>query len=94
MDNVFIECLWRSLNHEEVYLKHYADGREARAGISAWIVFYNERRFHLALKNRTPMAVWREDAAAVAHAGWGYMANADALPIDPQQQQQTQPLAA
>jgi putative transposase len=41
MDNVFIERLWRSLKHEDVYLKGYADGREARAGIAAWIAFYN-----------------------------------------------------
>jgi putative transposase len=33
MDNVFIERLWRSLKYEDIYLKHYADGREARAGI-------------------------------------------------------------
>ena len=37
MDNVFIERLWRSLKYEEVYLKGYADGREARAGIGEWI---------------------------------------------------------
>ena len=30
MDNVFIERLWRSLKYEDVYLKAYADGREAR----------------------------------------------------------------
>ena len=60
MDNVFIERLWRSLKYEDVYLKGYADGREARAGIAAWIAFYNDRRPHQALGNRTPMAVWRE----------------------------------
>ncbi len=60
MDNVFIERLWRSLKHEDVYLKGYADGREARAGIGAWIAFYNSRRPHQALANRTPMAVWRD----------------------------------
>jgi transposase InsO family protein len=32
MDNVFIERLWRSLKYEDVYLKGYADGREAKAG--------------------------------------------------------------
>jgi putative transposase len=42
----------------------YADGRQARAGIAAWIAFYNERRLHQALGYRTPMAVWREGAAA------------------------------
>jgi putative transposase len=60
IDNVFIERLWRSLKYEDVYLKGYADGREARAGIAAWISFYNGRRPHQALAGRTPMAVWRE----------------------------------
>ena len=31
IDNVFIERLWRSLKHEDIYLKGYADGGEARA---------------------------------------------------------------
>ena len=60
MDNVFIERLWRSLKHEGIYLKHYADGREAREGISSWIAFYNNQRPHQALGYKTPMAVWRE----------------------------------
>jgi putative transposase len=33
MDNVFIERLWRNLKHEDIYLKGYTDGREAKAGI-------------------------------------------------------------
>jgi len=41
MDNVFIERLWRSLKYEDIYLKGYADGREARAGIATWVAFYN-----------------------------------------------------
>jgi len=60
MDNVFIERLWRSLKHEDIYLKGYADGREAKAGIGQWIAFYNSQRPHAALGHRTPMAVWRE----------------------------------
>jgi len=56
MDNVFIERVWRSLKHEDVYLKGYADGREARAGIGEYFAFYNERRLHQALGYRTPMA--------------------------------------
>ena len=59
MDNVFIERLWRSLKYEDIYLKGYADGREARAGIESWVRFYNHQRLHQALGNRTPMAVWR-----------------------------------
>jgi putative transposase len=60
MDNIFIERLWRSLKYEDIYLKHYADGREARAGIAQWLAFYNSRRPHQALGYRTPMSVWRE----------------------------------
>ncbi len=92
MDNVFIERLWRSLKYEDVYLKGYADGREAVCGIAEWIAFYNERRPHQALADRTPMAVWRE---AIAGAGAVDMLdNASALPTCPQQQKQTQSLAA
>ncbi len=59
MGNVFIERLWRSLKYEGIYLKGYADGREARTGTGAWIAFYDTRRPHQALANRTPLAVWR-----------------------------------
>jgi putative transposase len=62
IDNVFIERLWRSLKYEDIYLKGYADGREARAGIGEWLAFYNHRRPHQALANRTPMTVWRDGA--------------------------------
>jgi putative transposase len=60
MDNAFIQRLWRSLKYEDVYLKGYADGREARAGIAAWTPFYNLQHPDQALENRTPVAVWRE----------------------------------
>jgi putative transposase len=46
MDNVFIERLWRSLKHEDVYLKGYADGREARSGIASWVAFYKRASQH------------------------------------------------
>ena len=59
MDNIFIERLWRSIKYEEVHLKAYADGREARAGIGTWMNFYNHRRPHQAMNNQMPMAVWR-----------------------------------
>ena len=92
MDNVFIERLWRSLKHEDIYLKGYGDGFEARLGISSWMEFYNERRLHQALGYRTPMAVWREEMARARAVDM--MDNAFALPTRPQKQQQTQPLAA
>ena len=36
MDNVFVERLWRSIKYEEVYLKAYQNGTEARKGIGAY----------------------------------------------------------
>src|SRR5450432_2563752 len=59
MDNIFIERLWRSIKYEEVHLKAYADGREARDGIGSWMNFYSYRRPHQAMNNQFPMAAWR-----------------------------------
>jgi putative transposase len=94
MDNVFIERLWRSLKHEDVYLKGYVDGRELHEGLSDWIAFYNDRRPHQAHGYRTPMAVWRGgiDSRAVDMVD----NTEEVLPTcpPPQQQQQTDALAA
>ena len=53
MDNVFVERLWRSIKYEEVYLKAYQNGTEARKGIGAYLAFYNQERPHQALETRT-----------------------------------------
>jgi putative transposase len=92
MDNIFIERLWRSIKYEEVHLKAYADGREARAGIGSWMTFYNFRRPHQAINNHTPMAVWRDgmdktEAAARAVDMPLRLDNANALPTYPQHNQ-------
>ena len=63
MDNVFIERLWRSLKYEQVYLAEYTTGSEARAGISWWIDFYNQRRPHSSLEDRTPDEAYTLGAA-------------------------------
>jgi putative transposase len=98
MDNVFIERLWRSLKYEDVYLKGYADGREAKAGIASWITFYNHRRPHQALANRTPMAIWRDGITGGLGEGAVDMTlrldNAGALPTSPQPPQQPKVLVA
>jgi putative transposase len=99
LDNIFIERLWRSIKYEEVHLKAYADGREARAGIGSWMNFYNHRRPHQAMDNQTPMAVWREgmkhaDAPAEAVDMPLRLDNANALPTYPQHRQKKQKKAA
>lgn len=57
-DNLFIERLWRSLKYEEVYLKAYKHGRDARIGIGEYVRFYNTQRPHQALEYRTPAEVF------------------------------------
>ena len=99
MDNIFIERLWRSIKYEEVHLKAYADGREARAGIGYWIDFYNHRRPHQAMGNQRPMAVWREGVANTEQLAEAVdmtlrLDNARALTTYPQQQQKKQKKAA
>ena len=54
MDNIFIERLWRSLKQEAVYLTEITNGFQARRVIRDWIDFYNEKRPHTALGQRTP----------------------------------------
>jgi putative transposase len=53
-DNLFIERLWRTVKYEEVYLKAYQDGREARASLGEYFRFYDEDRPHQGLAYRTP----------------------------------------
>jgi len=57
-DNLFIERLWRSVKYEEVYLKAYQDGKEARSSIGNYFRFYNTERPHQALGYRTPTEVF------------------------------------
>jgi putative transposase len=61
-DNLFIERLWRTVKYEEVYLKAYQNGRDARIGISDYIRFYNTARPHQALGYRTPGEVFNTTA--------------------------------
>ena len=93
LDNIFIERLWRSIKYEEIHLKAYANGREARAGIGSWITFYNEKRPHQALDNQMPMAAWRAgmekiEASARAVDMPLRLDNANALTTYPQRQKQ------
>ena len=64
-----------SVKYEEVYLKVYESVAEARAGIGAYLNFYNNERPHQALDYRTPAQVFEE--------GWG-QAHRPAVSLTPQ----------
>ena len=66
-DNIFVERLWRSVKHEDVYLNGYATMGELLIGLTKYFAFYNGERPHQALGNRTP------DAVHTSRAGGGAM---------------------
>jgi putative transposase len=59
LDNIFVERLWRSVKHEDVYLKGYASLPELLLGLTDYFVFYNTERFHQSLGYLTPDEVYR-----------------------------------
>ena len=65
MDNIFIERLWKSVKYEEVYLNAYESVVEARAGIGAYLRFYNNERPHQALDYQTPAQVFEEGRSQI-----------------------------
>ncbi len=74
LDNVFVERLWRSVKHEEVYRKDYTDAAESRAGLGRYFDFYNHRRPHQSLEYRTPAEVYgvqRKQKEEEASFEWG-----------------------
>ncbi len=68
--------------YEEVFLRAYDFVAEARAGIGAWLTFYNNERKHQSHGYRTPAEIF---AAAQA---CGHVDNGRTLTTSPQEQQQ------
>ena len=58
-DNIFVERLWRSVKHEDVYLKGYGSMGELTLGLAEYFAFYNGERPHQSLGQKTPNAVYR-----------------------------------
>jgi len=56
-DNIFIERLWRTVKYEEIYLKGYETGRDAKEGLGNYFPFYNNERYHQSLEYKTPHEV-------------------------------------
>lgn len=70
IDNVMIERLWRSLKYECIYLHAFETGSEVRQGLKQWIDYYNTRRPHSSLDDRTPdEAYWNKPRPGYAGSG-------------------------
>jgi putative transposase len=58
-DNIFVERLWHSVKHEDVYLNGYANMGELMVGLASYMNFYNVERVHQSLGYATPDQVYR-----------------------------------
>jgi putative transposase len=58
VDNVFVERLWRSVKYEEIYLHAHETPKQVNQALTRYFGFYNARRPHQALDQRTPDAVY------------------------------------
>ena len=61
-DNIFVERFWRTVKYEEVYIKIYKDGLEARHELEKYFQFYNAERPHQSHDYRTPAEVYLKAA--------------------------------
>ena len=68
IDNIFIERLWRTVKHDEVYLKDYVSLVDAHAQLDTFFRFHNDRRPHRSLHGATPSEIYRQLQHAVANA--------------------------
>jgi putative transposase len=59
LDNVFVERLWRSVKHEDIYIWCYDTVPELRRGLGRYFKFYNEERPHQSLEYQTPATIYR-----------------------------------
>ena len=80
-DNLFIERLWRTVKYEEVYLKAYQDGKDARMGLGNYFRFYNTERPHQALGYRTPAEAFTSIPVESNHGGMVESLTLDTLRI-------------
>jgi putative transposase len=58
LDNVFVERLWRTVKHDDIYIKGYETVRECRTGLEEFFVRYNTRREHSSLLYNYPMDIY------------------------------------
>jgi putative transposase len=59
-DNILMEQLCRSVKYEEAYLKAYGSIAEARRELGKYFEFYNQRRRHRGVDDRTPDEACRD----------------------------------
>jgi putative transposase len=59
LDNIFVERLWRSVKHEDLYLKGYGTAVALKQGLAEYFRLYNTERPHQSLGYKTPDEVYK-----------------------------------
>ena len=60
LDNIFVERLWRSIKHEDVYLEGYGTLGDLPLGLAQHCAYDNDEWPHQSLNHRTPNAVYED----------------------------------
>ena len=58
IDNVFIERFFRTIKYEKLYLQELCNGHQVEKACSEFIDYYNLRRDHSSLQDKTPFQVY------------------------------------
>ena len=63
-DNIIIERFWRTIKYCSIFMYGVESVKELKQEIKKFIVYYNSKRLHSALKYQTPMSVYEKCLAA------------------------------
>lgn len=58
LDNVFVERLWRTVKYEHIYLNPAENGTILKQGLATYFTWYNQKRPHSTLDDKTPDEVY------------------------------------
>jgi len=58
IDNVYIERFFRTIKYEKLYLQELCNGHQVEKACSEFIDYYNLRRDHSSLQDKTPFQVY------------------------------------
>jgi putative transposase len=58
LDNIFVERLWRTVKHSNIYVHEYPTMLDAHGGLRTYFNEYNTERLHQSLDYQTPWEVY------------------------------------
>ena len=62
IDNVWIERFWRTIKYDKLYLMELVTGEQVRQACEQFISYYNYKRGHSSLEDKTPENVYKSAA--------------------------------